>query len=291
MVGRTGNIGVPTMLTPPRLAVYVVGLMALAAASASAQPQPEEPGPKPVISEVSVPKEARPGDSFTVTWRVQAESGIGFTTNKEGLPTLGTWMVIGGPSGWVTWCEFPAFARPESGTDEDGVYSASCTVPDVLPNGEYSVQIAAIDGLGVRAETDFQPFTVVGAADDRSPPVVSDVAVSPENPEPGDTLTISWRARDESGVSSIMPWAEGPNGRLVDEQCRFWMDSFAGELVEGTPRDGIYRIELDLSEEAAVGKYRIWFSIADVIGNRDTTYSLEPAVTFEVTDAGIAADP
>lgn len=226
-----------------------------------------------------------------VTWRIEVESGIGSTTNKLGLPTVGTWMLIGGPSGWVTWCEFPIFAQPESGTDEDGVYSASCTIPDVLPNGDYAVQIAAIDGAGVRAETDFQPFTVVGASDDQSAPVVSDVVVSPENPGPGDTLTISWRARDESGVFSIMPWADGPNGRLVDEQGRLWMDSLAGELVEGTPQDGIYRIELDLSEEAAAGNYRIWFSIADVIGNRDTTYSLEPAVTFEVTGSGIATDP
>lgn len=272
------------------LGISAVGLAALATVPASAQPRPDDPGPAPVISAVSLPKEARPGDSFMVTWRVQAESGIGSTTDRQGLPTVGTWMMIAGPSGWVRWCDVPCFAQPEAGTSADGLYSAACTIPDVLPNGVYSVQIAAIDALGGRAATDFQPFTVVGGSDDDSSPLVSDVEVSPENPKPGDTMTIRWRARDESGVLSIMPWADGPNGRLVDEQGRFWMDSAAGELVEGTPQDGTYRIELDLNEAAAPGRYRIWFSISDVVGNRDTTYSLEPAVTFEVTDPEVTSD-
>lgn len=274
-----------------RLGFHVGALVALALAPAAAQPEPEGAESTPVISEVSVPEEVRPGDTLTVTWRVQAESGIGVTTDKQGLPVLGTWMLVGGPSGWVTWCDFPAFAQPESGTNEDGMYSASCTIPDVLPNGNYAVRIEAIDAFGERFSTDVQPFTVVGASDDRSPPVVSDVVVRPENAEPGGTVTISWRSRDESGVSSIMPWAEGPNGRLVDEQGRFWMDSADGELVDGTPEDGIYRIELALSDVAAAGKYRIWFSVADVIGNRDTTYSQEPVVTFEVTGLEVDTAP
>lgn len=270
------------------LGIRAGACVALAMAPAAAQPEPEVPESAPVISEVSIPEEVRPGDTLTVRWRVQAASGIGATTDKQGLPVLGTWMLVGGPSGWVKWCDFPAFAAPESGTNEDGVYSASCTIPDVLPNGEYAVRIEAIDGLGARGSTDLQPFTVVGGSDDQSAPVVSDVVVEPANPGAGGTVTISWRARDESGVSSIMPWAEGPNGRLVDERGRFWMDSADGQLVDGTPEDGTFRVEMPLNDVLPAGKYRIWFSIADVVGNRDTTYSREPAVTFEVTGADAA---
>lgn len=228
---------------------------------------------EPVISEVSIPAEIGPGQTLVMTWRVQSAVGLApVTAVIDGVVTVvpGTWAKVGGANGYVTWCDFPVHPTLVSGGPTDGRYQATCTLPAVLPNGEYSVWIDTLDNNDQRSSNNgLDTFMVVGASTDVSPPQVSNVVVNPTNATPGAGVTISWTATDETGVASIGPWAWGPNGLLTDDAGTLWLGYDVGRLVSGTATNGRYEVSLPLSATAAPGTYAVWFSVSDVVGNRE----------------------
>lgn len=228
---------------------------------------------EPVISEVSIPAQIGPGQTLTMSWRVQSVAGLApVAAVVDGIFTVvpGTWVKVGGTNGYVTWCPFPVHPRLVSGSATDGRYEASCQLPSVLPNGEYSVWIDTLDLNDLRSSNNgVDTFMVVGASTDISPPQVSDVAVTPNNAAAGGNVTISWTATDETGVASIGPWAWGPNGRLTDDAGTLWLGYDTGRLVAGSPTNGRFEVSLPLSATAAPGTYVVWFSVSDVVGNRE----------------------
>lgn len=241
----------------------------------------------PRISAIVAPAEVRPGERLTISWWVDAPSGLEPIAEADGTVRPGTWMKVGGPSGFVPWCAFPTFAERIEGSTVAGRYEASCVLPPVLPNGTYSVFLAALAPGGLYAEGAELDVRVVGASDDVEAPVASEVVVTPSTPTPGSTVTLTWRVRDASGTAFAAPWVNGPNGRLVDETGAPWTGFGPGVLVGGTPQDGTFRAELPLSATAVPGRYSVWFSLADVIGNRAALlspdpHSFEPFATFEV---------
>lgn len=240
------------------------------------------------ISEVSLPATVSPNQTLVIDWRVTASAGLDTISTDTGDTAPGTWVFIGGPSGWVNWCPFPIYSTRTSGTSTDGRYRATCTLPAVLPNAEYSVWIRALDTTGVYGETaGTDVFTVVGGSSDVNAPTVSDVAATPAQASAGGSLTVTFRAQDASGVSYIVPWAFGPNGRIVDDAGVVWLGyDVVPTLVSGNERDGRYSVTLPVSATAVPGTYTLWFSVGDVIGNREA--SLYPAgpgsvyATYEV---------
>ncbi|MFM7719329.1 MAG: fibronectin type III domain-containing protein [Actinomycetota bacterium] len=225
------------------------------------------------LSEISVPATIQPGETLNLSWRVVAAAGLDTVTTNDGGTAPGTWAKIGGPPGWVSWCPFPMFTSRTSGTATDGRYATSCTLPASLPNGEYSVWITALDTTGTYAENGgIDTFTVVGGSSDAQPPVVSEVTAAPSPVAAGGSLTLKWRAQDATGGASIIAWAYGPNGRLTDDAVVFWLGyDVPPTLVSGDARDGRYQVTLPVSATAAAGTYIIWFSVQDVLGNREAS--------------------
>jgi hypothetical protein len=218
----------------------------------------------PVISEITFSSQVDAGSTLTVAWRVTDSSGI--YEMAEG-PT--TWLRIGGTSGWVTWCDFTLIGSRVSGDRFDGKYEASCVLPVNVVNDQYSLFLGAVDLFGNSTNTDgSDTFTLVNGSSDVAAPVVSDFGLSAAAFAPGDSITLSWRATDETGASYVIPWAFGPNGLLVDDSGAVWMSYGTPTLVLGDAFDGRYELTVQLSALAIPGTYTIWLSIGDVLGNK-----------------------
>jgi hypothetical protein len=219
---------------------------------------------KPSIAQVVAPASVAAGETLTVSWQVSDLTGV----VDVGPPVA--WMLIGGASGWVQWCGFPIEAARTSGSAQAGVYTASCAIPADAVNGTYSLWLGAVDVFGNRAERNGDiSFDVVGGSADTSAPAISNFSVNQPTTSPGQDLTFSWRAVDETGVRYVAVWVFGPNGLLVDPTSgRLWVDYKAPTLVAGTDRDGTYTVTVPLSATAQAGTYTIWVSTGDTVGNR-----------------------
>lgn len=262
------------LISAALIAAQLVGAPAPAAGSSSIE-----------ISEVSVPATIQPGETLTLTWRVVSWNGLETIVTDPGATGPGTWVFIGGPSGWVNWCPFPVYSTRTSGTATDGRYRATCTLPAALPNAQYSVFIRALDTVGVYAEVQ-GTFTVVGGSDDAQAPVVSEVTAAPAQTTAGGTVTLTWRAQDATGVQYVVPWAFGPNGRIVDDAGVQWLGMDAPPtLVSGDARDGRYTVTLPVSAAAVPGTYVVWFSVGDVLDNREASlYPAGPGTVYATYD-------
>jgi hypothetical protein len=236
---------------------------------------PNVPGTGPEILEVSGPGTVQAGTTLRVRW----------TINDPSLAQ--TWMLVGGPYGWVTFCPFPVNAIGVDGTSRGPRFEATCEVPQTLPNGSYTAFIYATDGSDARSEVAVD-FTVVGGSSDVAPPMIDGVTLSAGIVEPGDSIVVRWRATDESGVDDTSPWVSGPNGFVVDpttgEPVAQWI---LGTLVSGTTTDGIYEATLRISPNASAGTYQLWFGARDTVGNK--TFELAQNQergfgTFEILD-------
>jgi hypothetical protein len=225
----------------------------------------------PEISDVRLPAELNAGETITVTWRVTDASGIdspgglflgGFGPNTQAL--------FGGPPGFLSWCDFPGEAIRVSGNAQDGVYQSSCDFPATAPNDTYTVILSATDVFG-NSLPGFSlnvDFAVVNGSADNDVPVIADVQTDAATYAAGDEVTITLRATDETGVAGIVPWAFGPNGRLVDDNGTLWLDYDLATLTGGDATDGTYSVTLKLSDAAVPGDYNFYFSVRDVVGNR-----------------------
>ena len=225
----------------------------------------------PQVSDVQIPAELTAGETLTVTWRVTDPSGIdtpgglflgGFGPNTQAL--------FGGPPGWLSFCPFPGEPTRISGNSTDGVYQASCDFPATTPNDNYTVILNAADVFGnpVAGFGQFYDFRVVGGSDDNVVPAITEIATDKATYAPGDEVTITFRATDDTGVDGVIPWAYGPNGQLAGPDGALWLSFDLATLVSGTAQDGTYSVTLQLSETAATGDYSFYFSARDVVGNR-----------------------
>jgi hypothetical protein len=238
---------------------------------------------KPTITQVVAPTSVTAGQTLTVSWQVSDLTGV----VDVGPPVA--WMLIGGANGWIQWCGFPVEATRTSGSVQVGVYTASCVVPADAVNGTYSLWLGAVDVFGNRAERNGDiSFDVVGGSADDSAPAISDFTIDRATAEPGQDLTFSWRAIDETGVRYAAVWVFGPNGLLVDPTTgRLWVDYKAPTLTEGTDRDGTYTVTVPLSTTAQAGTYTIWVSTGDTLGNRtysSTAVDGTPYGSFTISD-------
>ncbi|MFO1540141.1 MAG: hypothetical protein ACKOTZ_06795 [Chloroflexota bacterium] len=221
----------------------------------------------PVISDVAVPADVAPGTPLVITWRATDATGVGILDDGPA-----SWIRLSGAPGWITWCGFTIASERVSGDALDGRYRATCTVPDLVPNGEYGVDIGAYDLGGVSA-TEYGrsgfSFRISAGSADQEAPAVTEVARIGAVPGPGGTLVLEWRAMDATGIDYVLPWVSGPNGRLTTEAGTLWFAMGSDPvLLSGSGTDGRYRAELPADAALAPGTYRVWFSGRDTLGNR-----------------------
>lgn len=229
------------------------------------------------LRDVRVPDEVVAGTALVVRFRM-------LDAQQQQAPVA----FIGGPPGWISsWCGFGISAVRTSGSALDGEYEVSCLVPESAPSTTYSV------GIGcecVFSDMDGQPtwrlfdFKVVGGSSDTTPPVLVGATLEEARPiTGGSTFRIVAIARDESEISYVFGWLEGPNGWIVDEAGRPWAEM--GESLRqpdgSTAGAQAFVQAFTLRADAPAGRYRIWYSVGDVLGNRGVLYGTT-AVEFTV---------
>lgn len=205
----------------------------------------------PEVSDVSAPAQVAAGSAITVTWRVADASNV-----------AATFVGISGRQGWASWCNWLP-ARLSSGTEGDGTYSVTCQVPENAINDTFSIWIGAADMLGNATWLEEKAsFAVIGGSDDFEAPTVSDVAL-PASARPGETITVTWRAQDATGVDFAFIFLRGP----ADSGLTVW--GSAAELVEGDGRDGTYTLSVEIPADEPYNQYDAYLWIGDGVNNRD----------------------
>lgn len=208
----------------------------------------------PVMFEVRVPRDAMPGQSLLITW-----------ASTDMLDTVG-WVRVGGRNGWEPWCFGSEATRRAVGGSQTR-FSVSCSVPSVIPNGEYTAFIGVVDALDNRSEVEV-PFQIVGGSDDISAPALV-VAPLLTEVSPGETFTVRWELADVSGVSYTELWVYTPERSLVGYDQRPGSVTTAATLVAGDRQRGVWEQKFTLSPQASVNDYFVTLSVRDSVGNRD----------------------
>jgi len=222
------------------------------------------------ITNVRVPAEVRAGTPLVIRFRMTDPSGYQAPV-----------AFVGGTSGWVSsWCGFGVAAVRVSGDQRDGEYEISCLVPSNAPSAGYLVSIGcecifpdvSVDALFVTYD-----FNVVGGSSDVRVPVITSSRITWFGEiAAGGTFSVSTYATDESGIAYVVAWVEGPNGRITNDAGKPWASDMGLDTITRTGVvDGEWFVQtITLRDDAAPGRYRLWFSVGDSIGNREALYGV-----------------
>lgn len=222
------------------------------------------------ITNVRVPAEVRAGTPLVIRFRMTDPSGYQAPV-----------AFVGGTSGWVSsWCGFGVAAVRVSGDQRDGEYEISCLVPSNAPSAGYLVSIGcecifpdvSVDALFVTYD-----FNVVGGSSDVRVPVIMSSRITWFGEiAAGGTFSLSTYATDESGIAYVVAWVEGPNGRITNDAGNPWASDMGLDTITRTGVvDGEWFVQtITLRDDAAPGRYRLWFSVGDSIGNREALYGV-----------------
>jgi hypothetical protein len=216
---------------------------------------------------MALSKSVNAGETLTIEWVLTDDSPIDMS-----------WGFIGGNSGWVTeWCGFPVMATPlnQSTTAQPGQISSrfrlSCPVPANAPNGEYLVDLNALDVFGNYAARQRVIVTVANGATDASAPTVSAVAFSSPSVSRDEQFTVTFRIDDETGIAGSYVYLAHNGFRFGDAAGRRHI-VFNVPLLEPIAVDtGAAQQHTQLIEfvpTAPAGIYTVWVSVRDTIGNR-----------------------
>ena len=212
------------------------------------------------IFDASFPQQVRAGDALLVEWSVENPNGVNQSNFR-----------VGGTSGWVSWCPFPVMGQRISGDERLGRYRAECTVPANAPNDIYYIFFQASSDVCAPCDVggDFTvSFRVFGGSDDLVAPVISNVS-APSSASVGDTVTITWRAVDPSGVDYSIAWLANGGFALHDGTRLVDWGDLSVTRISGDEFDGVYSQTFRFYERSPLGTYTIWFSRRDGVGNKD----------------------
>jgi hypothetical protein len=229
------------------------------------------------ITNVRVPAEVQAGTPLVIRFRMTDPSGYQAPV-----------AFVGGPSGWVSsWCGFGVAAVRVSGDQRDGEYEISCLVPTNAPSAGYIVQIGCEctfpESSGEPWSVQY-PFNLVGGSSDVSAPVIASSRINWFGEvAAGSTFSVSTYATDESGIAYVVAWVDGPNGRIPNDAGQPWASDMGLETIQRSGGVGWEQFvqTITLRDDAAPGRYRIWFSVGDSIGNRAALYDVT-LIEFEI---------
>jgi len=229
------------------------------------------------ITNVRVPAEVQAGTTLVIRFRMTDTSGYQAPV-----------AFIGGPSGWVSnWCGFGVAATRVSGDQRDGEYEISCLVPTSAPSAGYIVQIGCECTFPESSGEPWSvryPFDLVGGSSDSSAPVIASSRINWfGGVAAGSTFSVSTYATDESGIAYVVAWVDGPNGRVTNDAGQPWASDMGLETIARNGGVGWEQFvqTITLRADAAPGRYRLWFSVGDSIGNRAALYDVT-LIEFEI---------
>jgi hypothetical protein len=222
------------------------------------------------ITNVRVPAEVQAGTTLVIRFRMTDNSGYQAPV-----------AFIGGPSGWVSnWCGFGVAATRVSGDQRDGEYEISCLVPTSAPSAGYIVQIGCECTFPESSGEPWSvryPFDLVGGSSDSSAPVIASSRINWfGGVAAGSTFSVSTYATDESGIAYVVAWVDGPNGRVTNDAGQPWASDMGLETIARNGGVGWEQFvqTITLRADATPGRYRLWFSVGDSIGNRAALYDV-----------------
>ena len=235
----------------------------------------------PVVSEVvAVPASVVAGESVTLTWQV---------TDATGVPWLSP-QVIGPAGGLYHGCGMPQMT---AGSVTDGTWSQICPIYEASPNGTYAVWIAAFDVVGNDRVREYvegalvpdATFTVTGGAGDVDPPVVSEVVAVPASVVAGESVTVTWRVTDTTGVFG--------SGAQVISATERSLGCGMPRMTAGSVTDSTWSQICLINEASPNGTYSVWIPTEDLLGNNRVREwvdgAFESDATFTVTGAAPTA--
>jgi len=204
----------------------------------------------------------------TVVKQIQAGTLAVFTVTVSDVATVqAVYGSIGGKPGWVTeWCGFRIPTEIQSGTERSGTYKLSCTVPQNAVNANYKLLVGAVDMMGHTAEQ-IIAFEVVGGSNDNLRPIVTKLDLPASVPH-GENFVVRVEATDESVVAGIYVWFMLEGGGFSNE---YGIHAKGSEprAISITPTDAVFEQDYLFGENAPEGKYNIWISVRDGVGNRE----------------------
>ena len=221
------------------------------------------------ITNVRVPAEVQAGTALVIRFRMTDPSGYQAPV-----------AFIGGPSGWVSnWCGFGVAATRVDGDQRDGEYEISCLVPTSAPSAGYIVQIGCECTFPESSGESWSvryPFDLVGGSSDVSAPVIATLINWFGEVAAGSTFSVSTYATDESGIAYVVAWVDGPNGRTTNDAGQPWASDMGLDTIARNGGVGWEQFvqTITLRADATPGRYRLWFSVGDSIGNRAALYDV-----------------
>ena len=229
------------------------------------------------ITNVRVPDEVQAGTPLVIRFRMTDPSGYQAPV-----------AFVGGPSGWVSnWCGFGVAATRVDGDQRDGEYEISCLVPTSAPSAGYIVQIGCECTFPESSGESWSvryPFDLVGGSSDVSAPVIASSRINWFGEvAAGSTFSVSTYATDESGIAYVVAWVDGPNGRTTNDAGQPWASDMGLDTIARNGGVGWEQFvqTITLRADATPGRYRLWFSVGDLIGNRAPLWDLT-LIEFEI---------
>lgn len=199
-----------------------------------------------------------PGDTFTVDARVTDSAGVSYAGVSFAVNSIQN--------------DFCGQSMTQvSGSSTDGVWRLTCTVPQLVRNGNYEVTPYAQDQLnnftntnGGYLDSTRAAFTITGGSDDSTGPEIVSLTVSKASVIPGDTFTVDARVTDPSGVdyAGVMFSVGG----LGNDFCGQFMTR-----VSGTATNGIWRLTCTVPLASKVGVYTVTPYAKDFLNNHTNT--------------------
>ncbi len=235
----------------------------------------------PVFAPMALTRSVSAGQTVVFEWAVEDESPIDIS-----------WMFIGGAPGWVTeWCGFAIIATPIAAVASSGssitttTYQVECTIPVNAVNGEYFVEMHAVDVFGNYATAQRLILMVENGSSDDDAPAISELAASATVVRTSDPLTISWRLDDATGINGAVVWMAKDGYSFADPTGLGPYASYTsaeGVVIPDASESGVamqYTQQIIWNAHAGPGVYTVWMSVRDTLGNRDF---IQTNITVEI---------
>jgi hypothetical protein len=208
------------------------------------------------------------GAITTEVRQVQAGTLAVFTVNVSDVATVdAVYGSIGGAPGWITaWCGFRIPTELVSGSEKNGTYQLSCTVPPNAVNDNYTLFVGAVDMMGNTSEQRIA-FEVIGGSSDNRIPVVTKIEL-PNDVAAGESFTVTISATDDSVVAGVHAWFALEGGWFSGGDGLYASRS-EPRFITQTQTESVVSYDVVFDSRAPAGLYHVWIGVRDGVGNRD----------------------
>lgn len=211
-------------------------------------------------------------------------------TSSLGVQSVGLQSTLDGSPGVASICGDSA--SRSSGSEIDGIWSRSCTVPDKVLSGTYTVTPYGRDVTGAWTNTNGGPdsatrgsFTISGGYSDVAPATVVSIDVTPAAVTSGQTFTVSAHLTSDVGVDAV-ELQSTPDG--LSGNSSFCDDG--ATLTSGTVTDGTWSITCTVPSIIAATSYTVTPYLRDVLGQWVNTNGGPLTGTDAMLNSSIPAD-